>query len=117
MRNQLHYLGKIAHIYLEKAQPMPGQGVVSMFHTGYGFGLWEALIVSFVDVPYTLVPPTRWKRVLALGKDKEESRQRAMQLFPTADLHLKKHHGRAEALLLAYYGSLSLRSKQGEKQT
>jgi hypothetical protein len=27
-----------------------------------------------------------------------------MQLFPAADLHLRKHHGRAEALLLAHYG-------------
>ena len=28
----------------------------------------------------------------------------AMQLYPGADLRLKKHHGRAEALLLAAYG-------------
>ena len=45
-----------------------------------------------------------WKRALGLGKDKEQARLRAMQLFAGADLRRKKDHGRAEALLLAWYG-------------
>lgn len=38
--------------------------------------------------------------------DKEQSRQKALELMPSAAkwLQLKRHHGRAEALLLALYG-------------
>jgi hypothetical protein len=36
--------------------------------------------------------------------DKEHSRLRTMQLYPSADLRLKTHYGRAAALLLATYG-------------
>ena len=57
-----------------------------------------------VTAPVYSVRPGVWKRALALGKDKEASRLRAMQLYPGADLRRKKHHGRAEALLLASYG-------------
>jgi hypothetical protein len=40
-----------------------------------------------------------------LGTTKDSSVQRAVQLYPDAGAHLtlKKHHGRAEALLLARY--------------
>ena len=41
--------------------------------------------------------------LLNLGKDKEAARLRAMLLFPDGDLRRKKDHGRAEALLLAWY--------------
>ena len=45
-----------------------------------------------------------WKRALGVGKDKEQARLRAMQLFAGADLRRQNDHGRAEALLLAWYG-------------
>ena len=82
---------------------MPGQGTRSMFTIGYGYGLWIGVLAT-LQIPYTNVRPGIWKRALTLGKDKEASRLRAMQLYPGADLRLKKHHGRAEALLLAAYG-------------
>jgi hypothetical protein len=51
------------------------------------------------------VPPAVWKAVFKLlKKDKEAARQKAMALFPKAELHLKDHHNRAEGLLLAEYG-------------
>ncbi len=40
---------------------------------------------------------------MGLSGDKEQARLRAMQLFFGADLRLRKHHSRAEALLLAWY--------------
>ena len=40
---------------------------------------------------------------LGLTSDKRASLDRARLLFPSAELHLAKHDGRAEALLLAYY--------------
>jgi crossover junction endodeoxyribonuclease RuvC len=97
------YAALHTHVYIEESQPMPGQGTRSMFTIGYGYGLWIGVLAT-LQIPYTNVRPGIWKRALTLGKDKEASRLRAMQLYPGADLRLKKHHGRAEALLLAAYG-------------
>lgn len=92
-----------AHVFIEEAQAMPGQGVRSMFTTGYGFGLWLGLL-SALQLPYTRVRPNVWKKALGLSSDKEAARLRAQQWFPKADLRHKKDHGKAEALLLAWYG-------------
>jgi len=98
------YAGSQAHVILEESQAMPGQGVRSMWTTGYGFGLWLGLLGA-VGIPYSRVRPQVWKKALSLpGKDKEQARLRAMQLYPGADLRRKRDHGRAEALLLAWYG-------------
>lgn len=103
-----------AHVTIEEAQAMPGQGVRSMFTTGVGFGVWLGVLAA-LGVPLTRVRPASWKKALGLGKDKEASRLRAQQLFPGADLRRKKDHGRAEALLLAWYGVHSQRLlKAGE---
>ena len=48
--------------------------------------------------------PTAWKRYFRLpAKEKERSRQRALELFPAAHALLaqKKDHGRGEAALIA----------------
>ena len=82
---------------------MPGQGTRSMFVCGYGYGCWLDILAA-LQVPYTAVRPGVWKRRLGLGADKEQSRLRAQQLFPGADLRRKRDHGRAESLLLAYWG-------------
>jgi crossover junction endodeoxyribonuclease RuvC len=92
-----------AHVLIEEAQAMPGQGVRSMFTTGYGFGVWLGVLAA-LRMPYTRVRPSVWKKACSLGKDKEAARLRAQQLYPGADLRRKKDHGRAEALLLAHYG-------------
>ena len=97
------YAGPQARVMLEESQAMPGQGVRSMFQIGLGFGVWLG-ILDTLGLPHTRVRPHVWKKALGLGKDKEQARLRAIQLFPTADLRLKKHHGRAESLLLAYWG-------------
>ena len=97
------YAGLHSHVMIEEAQPMPGQGTRSTFTTGYGMGIWVGILATLV-LPYTTVRPQVWKRALRLSRDKEASRLRAIQLFPGADLRRKKDHGRAEALLLAYYG-------------
>jgi hypothetical protein len=97
------YAGAGLHVVIEESQPMPGQGVRSRFTTGFGFGLWVGLLAA-LQMPYTPVRPVVWKKTLGLGKDKEQARLRAQQLFPGADLRRKKDHGRSEALLLAHYG-------------
>src|SRR5262249_41123411 len=97
------YRGSQSHVLIESSQALPGQGVRSMWTTGYGYGLWIG-VLGALQLPYTAVRPQIWKKAFSLGKDKEAARLRAMQLFPGADLRRKKDHGRAEALLLAHYG-------------
>ena len=62
--------------------------------------------LATLQIPYRTVTPPVWKKAYRLiGCDKDESRARALELFPTAidALRLKKHHGRADALLMAEY--------------
>jgi len=101
------YAGQQAHVVIEASQAMPGQGVRSMFTCGLGMGVWLGLLAA-LQVPYTRVRPVVWKKAFSLGKDKEQARLRAQQLFPGADLRHKKDHGRAEALLLAWYACRQL---------
>jgi Holliday junction resolvasome RuvABC endonuclease subunit len=95
--------GDGVHAFIEEQQAMPGQGVKSMFTIGLGFGLWLGAMAA-LGIPHTRVRPATWKKALWLGKDKSISILRAQQIFPTAPIQLKKHDGRAEALLLAWYG-------------
>lgn len=90
---------------IESVHSMPEQGVASSFEFGKGFGMW-LMLVTAVRVPLDLVSPQRWKKTMmdGMGKDKDASRIRAKELFGgSVDLSLKKHHGRADALLLAEY--------------
>ena len=97
------YAGAGLHVVIEESQAMPGQGTRSMFTIGYGYGLWLGILAA-LQISYTPVRPVVWKKAVGLGKDKEQARLRAQQLFPGADLRRKRDHGRAEALLLAWYG-------------
>jgi crossover junction endodeoxyribonuclease RuvC len=89
--------------YLEKVHAFPGQGVSSMFSLGMSF--WGvAGVLAACDIPFHLIAPADWKARLNLDRDKERSLVLARKLFPGVDLSRKKHHGRAEALLIAHYG-------------
>ena len=94
---------------IERAQAMPKQGSSSGFKYGRAVGAIEATI-ALSGIPVTIVEPSVWKRFWKLpGKDKESSRQQALQLFPVAHAALarKKDHGRAEASLIALFGARS----------
>jgi crossover junction endodeoxyribonuclease RuvC len=93
--------------FIERGQAMPRQGASSGYKFGRSVGALEAVIALCV-IPLEIVEPSVWKRTLRLkGKDKELSRQRALELFPRAQhlLTRRKDHQRAEAMLLAYYGA------------
>lgn len=101
---------------IEKVSPMPSipvmgerrsMGVTSAFNFGKGYGIWIG-ILSALGIPFEEVHPLTWKKTMMadMGKEKDASRVKAMQIYPdtAADLTLKKHHGRADALLLAEFG-------------
>jgi crossover junction endodeoxyribonuclease RuvC len=96
----------IQHAFIERAQAMPKQGSSSGFKYGRAVGAIEAAI-ALSGIPVTIVEPSVWKRFHKLpGKEKEASRQRALEIFPASHALLarKLDHGRAEAALVALYG-------------
>jgi crossover junction endodeoxyribonuclease RuvC len=96
------------HAVIERAQAMPKQGASSGFKYGRAVGAIEAA-VALCRIPLTIIEPSMWKKFHSLrGGEKEASRQRALQLFPTAHALLarKRDHGRAEAALIALIGGI-----------
>ena len=91
---------------IERVHSMPKQGVASSFNFGLAYGVVLG-IVAAMKVPTLHVAPTKWKKHFGLSSDKEQSRARALQLWPErAELFKrKKDDGRAEAALLAKYGA------------
>jgi hypothetical protein len=94
--------GRGAGAVVERVSSMPGQGIASAFKFGVGFGSVLS-VLQVMRLPITLVSPAVWKRAHGLGKDKHASLHKARLQYPTAELRLAKHHGRAEALLIARY--------------
>lgn len=61
-------------------------------------------MTAILQIPIRIIEPRRWTKVYGLhSKDKDSSRQCALQLFPVAHelLALKQHHNRAEAVLIS----------------
>lgn len=93
-------------VIIEDVHSMPKQGVASTFKFGRAFGTAIG-IVEGLGIPVTYVSPAKWKRHFNLDSDGEKSRRMALNTFPqTASLFArKKDHNRAEAALIALYGS------------
>jgi crossover junction endodeoxyribonuclease RuvC len=89
---------------IERVAAMPRQGVSSTFKFGTAYGILQG-VVAALEIPVHFVAPGRWKKHFGLTSDKEQSRARALQLWPgQSDLFArKKDHGRAESALLARY--------------
>jgi crossover junction endodeoxyribonuclease RuvC len=105
-------------IILEQVGAMPGQGVTSMFSFGTSFGIVLG-VVAALRLPLELVRPNIWKRDMGLGKDKEASRLKGLQLFPDASemLKRKKDEGRAEAILLGLWFARRLQVQHDSSST
>jgi crossover junction endodeoxyribonuclease RuvC len=91
---------------MESVSAMPGQGVSSTFRFGVNLGGWLGILAT-LSARYRLVKPRSWQAAMfdpGTGKEpKTRSLTTARRLFPDAELNLKKHHGRSDALLLACY--------------
>lgn len=96
---------RVGHAFLEQVGSMPGQGVSSVFAFGQAFGIIKGVLAT-AGVPFTMVPPVRWKKALQVPAAKDGARARASQLMPAAahQWPLVKHDGRAEAALICFYG-------------
>lgn len=98
-------------VMIELQAPIGGklQGVSSIFSLALTAGIIEG-VVAAANYPHELVQPAVWKKAMGLTakvKDaKGMARTMAQRTYPSAELHLVKHHNRAEAILLAKYGQL-----------
>lgn len=98
-------------ILLERAQAMPGQGTVSMFTTGMGYGIWKGLIGG-LQIPLQLIHPRVWQKLMFVGCNgdtKDISYQVGSSLYPQIAGQLKGPRGglkdgRCDALMIAEYG-------------
>ena len=100
------------HVFIEVAQPMPDQGVTSMFTTGLGFGLMRGICVG-LGLSYTLVHPRTWQAMLFRGLPKPVTKDCAKvvagRLWPGLDWRATTrckvpHSGVCDAACIAYYG-------------
>lgn len=109
-----------AKVYIEKAQAMPKQGIVSMFSYGSGYGAWIMACVAN-GIPYEIVAPQTWKKAMLkdMPKSKGASIIKAKQLCPSINLvppgGKKDNHNFAEAYLIARYGLSKTKEIEEEK--
>lgn len=98
--------------YVEKSHAMPGQGVVSMFNYGMGFGGLQGILLA-LEIPFVLITPqswTKWAHRGCTAKDpKGRSKEAAFRLFPgewflPTKQHRVPHEGLIDASLIGLYG-------------
>lgn len=97
-------------IVMEAQQSFGMEGRSSLFWFGETVGVIRGLVAGYHVAPG--LSPNRWKRAYGLlGEGKDSSIDVAKSLYPSAAplLKLKKHHNRADAILIAQYGWQNLR--------
>ncbi len=103
---------------LERAQAMPGQGVVSMFEFGKGYGIWLTLLNTNY-IAYQVVHSRVWTNEMlkgSPGEGKERNYLAARKLFPKWIPKLKKDCQYADALLLAEFARRKYKDNESEKE-
>lgn len=92
--------------WMEMVSSMPRDAQSIAFSLGDSVGTVRGVLAA-MGIPLTLVRAKEWKRFFSLlNLDKDFSRTKAQQLYPSAPLELKKHGGRADAILIARYGAM-----------
>ena len=77
-------------VVVEQVSAMPGQGVTSMFNFGQSFGIIKG-ICSAMQLSIYFVRPAKWKKYFNLiNSEKDESRTRAIEIFPYFSSQLSK---------------------------
>ena len=97
-------------VFIEQVHSMPGQGVSSVFKFGKNFGIALG-VVQAMGLPLERVTPQAWKKTFVLiGKDKDASRGKATELWPSmADRwKTKNRNGLSDAALIAEHARRTL---------
>lgn len=96
---------------LEEPGAAPKQGLGSTFIFGHTCGAIHGVLVG-LNIDVAPVKPAAWKPAMGLGRDKNAATAMAKELYPETKhyIKLKKHHDRAEAVLLAHFGAKYLKT-------
>jgi len=92
-------------VIIEQVSAMPGQGVTSMFNFGQSFGILKG-ICSAMQLPVYFIRPAKWKKYFGLiNSEKDASRTKAIEMFPSfsSQLSKKKDSNKADAILIANF--------------
>ena len=92
-------------VVIEQVSAMPGQGVTSMFNFGQYFGVLKGVCTA-MQLPMYFVRPAKWKKYFNLiNSEKDASRTRAIEIFPSfsSSLSKKKDSNKADAILIASF--------------
>jgi len=97
-----------AHVFIEHVGARPGQGVVSMFTFGTGWGLVRGICAGMA-LPYELVRPQEWQGTMLAGQPKGSEYLVASRLWPSADWRATERaktaaSGLVDAALIAEHG-------------
>lgn len=82
------------------------QSIVSTSKSAIGYGMVRACL-EMQGIKLINVKPATWKKALEVSKDKQSSIDACYNIFGKSSkqfITLKKHDGRAEASLIAWYG-------------
>ena len=96
---------KDIRVIIEQVSAMPGQGVTSMFNFGQSYGILKG-ICSAMQLSMYFIRPTKWKKYFNLiNSEKDDSRTKAIEIFPyfSSNLAKKKDSNKADAILIANY--------------
>jgi len=102
---KLDYYAKWVSIAVVEAPgAMPNQGLSSTFRFGYACGVITGVLAGLY-LPAIPVPPGTWKIAMGLTSLKQASFEKANDIYPQHKRlwQLRKHHDRAESVLLALY--------------
>lgn len=100
-------------VTVERSQAFPAKmrGGIANYHRGVARG-WEWMLVA-LRIPYQLVAPATWMRLMHAGTPGQDTKQRskiaAQRLFPEVNLKRTDRsrvvdHNLCEALLIAEFG-------------
>ncbi len=97
--------GNTVRFCIEDVAAAPGQGVVSMFRFGIGYGLWLGAIAA-TSAPCHKIKPQAWQRVAFAGRPSIDKKQTsfvvARELFPMMPVRSKSaDSGLTDAALIA----------------
>lgn len=90
---------------IEDVAAAPGQGVVSMFRFGVGYGIWLGILAG-TGCPVHKIKPQAWQRVAFSGRPAVDKKQTSLlvakELFPELPLKSKSaDSGISDAALIA----------------
>jgi crossover junction endodeoxyribonuclease RuvC len=99
------HAARIVDAWIESAWPRPGEANTLSFAFGRNYGQLRGVVAANF-IPLHDASPAGWKRSMGVTGDKDESRKAASIMWPAeaGRWPAKKHHGRAEACLIAAYG-------------